>query len=61
MTIRKNDEFEAIYPTLDLDGLTFLDIVDLIEREVRQKYGSKVTQGSLNNSQGKRISNALDN
>jgi hypothetical protein len=41
--------------------LTFLDIVDLIEREVRQKYGSKVTQGSLNNCQGKRISNALDN
>jgi Cfr10I/Bse634I restriction endonuclease len=52
MAIRKNDEFEAIYPTLDLNGLTFLDIVDLIEREVRQKYGSKATQGSLNNCRG---------
>jgi Cfr10I/Bse634I restriction endonuclease len=52
MAIRKNDEFEAIYPTLNLDGLTFLDIVDRIEREVRQKYGSKVTQGSLNNCRG---------
>ncbi len=35
MAIRKNDEFEAIYPTLNIDGLTFLDIVDRIEREVR--------------------------
>lgn len=52
MAIRKNDEFEAIYPTLDLDGLTFLDIVDRIEREVRQKYGTEVTQGSLNNCRG---------
>jgi Cfr10I/Bse634I restriction endonuclease len=52
MAIRKNAEFEAIYPTLNLDGLTFLDIVDRIEREVRQKYGSKVTQGSLNNCRG---------
>jgi hypothetical protein len=52
MAIRKNDEFEAIYPTLDLDGLTFLDIVDRIEQEIRQKYGSKVTQESLNNCRG---------
>jgi Cfr10I/Bse634I restriction endonuclease len=52
MAIKKNDEFEAIYPTLDLDRLTFLDIVDRIERKVRQKYGSTVTQGSLNNCRG---------
>jgi hypothetical protein len=52
MAIRKNDEFEAIYPTLDLDGLTFLDIVDRIEQEIRQKYGSRVTQESLNNCRG---------
>jgi hypothetical protein len=52
MAIRKNDEFEAIYPTLNLYGLTFLHIVDLIEQKVRQKYGSTVTQGSLNNCRG---------
>jgi hypothetical protein len=52
MAIRKNNEFEAIYPTLNLYGLTFLDIVNLIEQEVRQKYGSTVTQGSLNNCRG---------
>ncbi len=52
MAIRKNDEFEAIYPTIDLDGLTFLDIVDRIEQKVRQKYGAEVTQGSLNNCRG---------
>jgi hypothetical protein len=52
MAIKKNDEFEAIYPTLDLDGLTFLNIVDRIEQKVLQKYGSTVTQGSLNNCRG---------
>jgi hypothetical protein len=52
MAIRKNDEFEAIYPTLNLNGLTFVDIVDRIEQKVRQKYGSTVTQGSLNNCPG---------
>jgi hypothetical protein len=31
MVIKKNDEFEAIYPTLDIDGLTFLNIVDISE------------------------------
>jgi hypothetical protein len=52
MAIKKNDEFESIYPTLNLDRLTFLDIVDRIEQEVRQKYGSTVTQGALNNCRG---------
>jgi hypothetical protein len=33
MAIRKNDEFEAIYSTLALNELTFLDIVDLIDRD----------------------------
>ena len=52
MAIAKNDEFERIYPTLDLAGLTFLQIVDLIEKLVRQKHGNKVTQGSINNCRG---------
>jgi hypothetical protein len=52
MAIKKNDEFEAIYPTLDIEELTFLNIVDCIEQKVRQKYGSVVTQGSLNNCRG---------
>jgi hypothetical protein len=52
MTIRKNDEFEAIYPTLNLNGLTFLDIVDRIEREVVEKSTQLITQGSLNNCRG---------
>jgi hypothetical protein len=34
MAIKKNDEFEAIYPTLNLNELTFIDIVDRIEKEV---------------------------
>jgi hypothetical protein len=52
MAIRKNDEFEAIYPTLNLNGLTFLDIVDRIEREVVEKSTQLITQGSLNNCRG---------
>ena len=52
MAIAKNDEFEKIYPTLDLAGLTFLQIVDLIEKVVRQKHGNEVTQGSINNCRG---------
>jgi Cfr10I/Bse634I restriction endonuclease len=52
MTIKKNDEFEAIYPILNLNGLTFLDIVDLIEREVVKKSVQPITQGSLNNCRG---------
>jgi Cfr10I/Bse634I restriction endonuclease len=52
MAIRKNDEFEAIYPTLDLNGLTFLDIVDRIEQVVVQKSTQPIKQGSLNNCRG---------
>ncbi len=52
MAIRKNDEFEAIYPTLNLNGLTFLDIVDLIEKVVVQTSTEAITQGSLNNCRG---------
>jgi hypothetical protein len=52
MAIRKNDEFEAIYPTLDLNGLTFIDIVDRIEREVVKKSAQPISQGSRNNCRG---------
>jgi hypothetical protein len=52
MAIRKNDEFEAIYPTLNLNGLTFLDIVDRIEKVVVQTSTEAITQGSLNNCRG---------
>jgi hypothetical protein len=52
MAIRKNDEFEAIYPTLNLNGLTFIDIVDRIEREVVKKATEPISQGSLNNCRG---------
>jgi hypothetical protein len=52
MTIKKNDEFELIYPSLDLDGLTFLQIVDRIEQEVIKKATQPITQGSLNNCRG---------
>jgi hypothetical protein len=52
MAIRKNDEFEAIYPVLNLNGLTFLDIVDRIERIVIQKSTQPIKQGSLNNCRG---------
>lgn len=52
MAIRKNDEFEAIYPTLNLNGLTFIDIVDRIEREVVTKSIEPISQGSLNNCRG---------
>jgi hypothetical protein len=52
MAIRKNDEFEAIYPTLNLNGLTFIDIVDQIEREVVKKATEPISQGSLNNCRG---------
>ena len=52
MAIRKNGEFEAIYPTLNLNGLTFLDIVDRIEKVVVQTSTEAITQGSLNNCRG---------
>ncbi len=52
MTIKKNDEFELIYPSLDLDGLTFLQIVDRIEQAVIKKATQPITQGSLNNCRG---------
>lgn len=52
MAIRKNDEFEAIYPTLNLNGLTFIDIVDRIEKEVVKKSTEPISQGSLNNCRG---------
>lgn len=52
MAIKKNDEFELIYPCLNLDGLTFLQIVDRIEQEVVKKSTQPITQGSLNNCRG---------
>ncbi len=52
MAIKKNYEFELIYPSLNLDGLTFLEIVDRIEQEVRQKYGPEIKQGAVNNCRG---------
>jgi hypothetical protein len=52
MAIKKNDEFEAIYPSLNLNGLTFLDIVNHIQREVVQKSVQPIKQGSLNNCRG---------
>ena len=52
MAIEKNDEFELIYPSLNLDGLTFLQIVDRIERIVVQKSTQPIKQGSLNNCRG---------
>jgi len=52
MAISKNDEFEAIYPTLNLNGLTFIDIVNRIEKIVVQKSTEPITQGSLNNCRG---------
>ncbi len=52
MAIKKYDTFELIYPSLKLDGLTFLEIVDGIEREVVEKSLQPITQGSLNNCRG---------
>ena len=52
MTIKKNDEFEAIYPTLNLNGLTFIDIVNQIEQVVVRKATQSISQGSLNNCRG---------
>jgi Cfr10I/Bse634I restriction endonuclease len=52
MTIKKNDEFELIYPSLNLNGLTFLQIVDRIEQAVVKKATQSITQGSLNNCRG---------
>ncbi len=52
MAIKKYDEFEAIYPKLNLDGLSFLDIVKEIEKVVVQNYTQPVTTGSLNNCRG---------
>jgi|GEM_PF-1998103 len=52
MAIEKFREFEAIYPTLNLNGLSFLDIVNAIEEVVVQNSTQPVTQGSLNNCRG---------
>jgi hypothetical protein len=52
MAIKRDDEFEAIYPTLDLDGLTFIDIVNEIQKIVIQKSTEIPTSGSLNNCRG---------
>ena len=52
MTIKRDDEFEAIYPTLNLDGLTFIDIVNEIQKVVIQKSTQTPTSGSLNNCRG---------
>ena len=52
MAIKKNDEFELIYPSLNLDELTFLQIVDRIEQAVVKKATQPITQGSLNNCRG---------
>jgi Cfr10I/Bse634I restriction endonuclease len=52
MTIKRDDEFEAIYPNLDLDGLTFLDIVNEIQKVVIQKSTQLPTPDSLKNCRG---------
>ena len=52
MAIEKLKEFEMIYPTLNLKGLSFLDIVNEIEKIVVQKSTQPITTGSLNNCRG---------
>jgi hypothetical protein len=53
-SINKYEEFEKIYPTLNLNlnEFDFVEIVDRIEAEVIKKYSKPLTQGSRNNCRG---------